>query len=165
MGAGGLRQFFRTVPRMAGRIAVNFYKDSFRRQGFIDQGFERWPARKRPDRGRATLVKTGKLRRSIRIMKVTPSSVTVGSSMPYASIHNFGGTIQHPGGSPYIFLGNRIVYIRKTTAARRLSEGKKVNYTKPHAIKIPQRKFMGHSRLLNQRIIRHIQEGVEKHLG
>lgn len=165
LGSKDLRAFFRTVPRMVGRIAVNFYKDSFKRQGYIDTRYSRWEARKRPDRGRATLVKSGRLRRSIRVIRVTPKSVSVGSSVPYAAIHNFGGTINHPGGSPYLFIGNRMVFIRKTTAAKREEQGKPVKYTKPHQIKIPRRQFMGASELLNKRIIRHITNGVEKHLG
>jgi len=165
LGDKDLRSFFRTVHRVVGRIDVNFYKDSVKRQGYIDKGLERWEKRKRPDRGRAVMVKSGRLRRSIRVIRVTPGAVTVGTDVPYGKIHNQGGTINHPGGSPYLFIGNRIVYIRKTTAARRTAEGKHVSYTKPHAIKIPRRQFMGKSELLDKRIIKHITTSVDKLLG
>ena len=36
----------RLMPQWAGREAVNFYKNSFRRQGYINKNVEKWAARK-----------------------------------------------------------------------------------------------------------------------
>lgn len=55
-----LRQIFRDLPRLIGNEYLNFYKDSWRRAGFIDKRFDKWLPRKK-DKGvkRAILIKTG----------------------------------------------------------------------------------------------------------
>lgn len=159
-----VQQAFRAMPRIIGRVAVNFYKDSFRRSGFIDRRMEKWPARKRADRNerergpRALLVKSGRLRRSIRIIRTLPSSVTVGSDVPYAEIHNNGGTIRHPGGTAYLVIGGRAVFITNKKAATM----KGAKRTKAHEIPIPRRRFIGKSELLDKRIVKVVTQAVEK---
>lgn len=167
---GEMRRMFHNLPRIIGRMAVNFYVQSFRRSGFIDQRYERWPARKpaydngRKRRGgnRALLIQSGRLRRSIRVVRMTNKSVTVGSDVPYAQIHNEGGTIRHPGGTPYIVIKGKVRFIRKTTATRRANAGQYVKRTKPHMIAMPKRQFMGQSDVLNQRIMLNIKHAIEK---
>jgi phage gpG-like protein len=81
------------VPEIAATLAVNWFKDSFRRQGFTDTGFRKWQKRKpgaKRNRGRAILVDTGRLRRSIRKKKVTYRQTVIGTSVPYAAFHNEG---------------------------------------------------------------------------
>jgi hypothetical protein len=57
--------------------------------------------------------------------------------VPYAYIHEYGGTIQHPGGTKYFFNKNdEIVFLPKT--AKRF-----VGITKPHDIVIPARPYLG----------------------
>ena len=80
------------LPRIIGNEVVNFSKESFRRQGWQDAGFKRWKPRKsksRKDRGRAILVKSGDLRRSIR-KSVQRKKVIISSNLPYAAVHNYG---------------------------------------------------------------------------
>jgi phage gpG-like protein len=97
--AGELTRLMRSLPRIIGVAARNFYMDSFRRQGYIDNSYSRWQPRKavgkkrssRSD-GRALLVNSGALRRSLRIV-TNPSSVIIESNLPYAEVHNEGGTI------------------------------------------------------------------------
>lgn len=85
-----------TLAPMAGNEVVNFALDNFKKQGFLNHGFEAWRQRKKSkwgfkDReGRALLVKSGRLRRSIRITNISFLSVTVGSDVPYAKAHNDG---------------------------------------------------------------------------
>jgi phage gpG-like protein len=55
--------------------------------------------------------------------------------VPYAAIHEFGGTINHPGGTPYRVIDGRTVFVRK-------SEGKGLRKTQPHEIKIPARPYL-----------------------
>lgn len=81
----------RVFITIMGREAVKHYKKSFRNQGFTDRSLRSWRGRRNnfePDR--ATLTKTGDLKRSIRVIKKTLKSVTVGSDKPYAEIHNDG---------------------------------------------------------------------------
>lgn len=61
-------------------------------------------------------------------------------------VHEFGATIQHPGGTPYMvnwqaagrgggFVGGNIVFLRK-------GDPKAIGLTRPHPIRIPERAFM-----------------------
>lgn len=147
-----------TWPAVVGNTCVVFFQDSFKRQGFLNKKLDRWKARKTPDKGRGILIKRGGgggLLGSIRVGAKTPQFVKIvaGSErIPYARIHNEGGTINHPGGAPYIIITEKgkagPVFIRKSTASRREASGLYVKRTKPHTIKIPRRQFMGHSEAL-----------------
>lgn len=53
-----------------------------------------------------------------------------------ASIHEFGATINHPGGTPYIIgEGGKAIFVKKGTL-------NVAGVTKPHKIIIPERSFM-----------------------
>ena len=82
----------RTFPRRLGTIAVNHFKMSFRNSGFTDRGLVKWKRRKNnADSGRATLVKTGDLRRSIKIKSSSfRKTVIATTGIPYAARHNEG---------------------------------------------------------------------------
>jgi phage gpG-like protein len=61
-----------------------------------------------------------------------------GAGIPYAKIHEFGGTIHHPGGTAY-FIGQdgMATFVSNASAlADRLPR------TKPHSIPIPERSYM-----------------------
>lgn len=84
-----------------GTDAKNHFVKSFRNQGFEDQTIQKWQPRKRKsyrtrngrvvdDTNRAILVKTGDLRRSIKIVSKNYRSIVLGSDLPYAQIHNDG---------------------------------------------------------------------------
>lgn len=53
-----------------------------------------------------------------------------------AAVHEFGATIEHPGGTPYIVRNGKAIFLRKG------SSGPSVQFTKPHKIVIPQRSFL-----------------------
>ena len=76
----------------AGVMAVNHFKKSFRDGGFTDESLETWKPRKRAERGknRAVLVKSGRLRRSLRSKKFGVLAVKIMTDVPYAKIHNNG---------------------------------------------------------------------------
>lgn len=89
----------RTLPVVLGALAKNFFLEAFRKGGFTDIGFKRWDRRKkRLPRGRwsptqlepATLIKTGKLRRSIKVRPATFRKTRIFTNLIYAAIHNFG---------------------------------------------------------------------------
>ncbi|QKG56990.1 phage virion morphogenesis protein [Hymenobacter sp. BRD128] len=120
-----LRGYLRTVPREMGKAVVLESADNFRRQGYENdagavvpwaprlvhdtlpgrkgKGGQRGPRRINP-RQRAILVKTGRLRRSVRIVATTATTVTVGSSEPYAEVQQEGAGKRHPA-RPFITLG------------------------------------------------------------
>lgn len=150
------RAFVRDIPTFIGTEAVRFFKGSFDRQGFIDEGgVEKWKPRKagaKRNKGRKILVDKAKLKRSIRITRKTAYSVTVGvdgNSVPYAQIHNEGGTINT---TAQVKVHNRRIRqafgkkLKKMKTVSVRSHSRKMNIT------IPQRQFMGKSRFFERRI-------------
>jgi phage gpG-like protein len=154
-----LEKFFKNLPIQVGNIALNFYLDSFKRQGFIDTSFERWKARSKADKNqkrrgnRAILTKSGALKRSIK-MAVRGFSIIIYSDVPYAQIHNEGGTIT---GTANVKAHKRRMRVgRKSKVVDVKAHPRKVN------IKIPKRQFMGESSLLEKRIIKNIELAISK---
>lgn len=138
----------------------NFYGQTFRKQGFTDRVFIPWRRRKdgqsqsrkfgqsnQTISGRAILVKSGELSNSIE-SRIYRHAIRFSSDLPYAQIHNDGGTINHPGGTPYIVTGSNAVFITKRKATELRAEGQTIKVTKPHPIKIPRRRFLGPSSFL-----------------
>jgi len=75
--------------------AKNHFKESFDNEGFKDKAVSKWKSVKRKD-GKKILTQSGDLRNSI---KVTPQGnvLNVTSDLPYAKIHNEGGTAGRGG--------------------------------------------------------------------
>lgn len=128
----------------AGVTAVNYFKRSFEIGGWAGASFERWPSRKpgAPRPGRATLVDTGRLRRSIRITARGAAFVTVGTDTPYGRAHNLG-----------LSWAKRV-----QIAAHSRKTGRGTVPVKAHGrdmrMTTPQRQFLGNSPGLNKAIAR-----------
>lgn len=77
-----------------GIIAKNHFTESFKNQGFTDESLQMWKPRKKTERSRmgsrAILVKSGRLRRSLRTKRVGILSIKILTDVPYASVHNNG---------------------------------------------------------------------------
>lgn len=87
-------------------------------------------------------VRLGGLRDSITVRKGKMRR-TVGTDLVYARIHEFGGTINHPGGTPYIVVGpGRARFISNKKAAELESQGKTIKRTRRHTITMPARPYM-----------------------
>lgn len=92
-----LAETLRNLPPILGEEVVNFAHDNFDRQSFNGVS---WEKRKNPtkwgkvdDEGRSLLIKTGKLRRSIRVSQILQDRVRItagGADVPYAKAHNEG---------------------------------------------------------------------------
>jgi len=67
----------------------------------------------------------------------TKDTATAGTNKKYAAIHNYGGTIKHPGGTPYITTKKGAIFMKKDG---KYPKGTK--FTKAHDIKMPARPFM-----------------------
>lgn len=87
------------LPRVLGVLSLRHFLEGFRKGGFTDNRFVRWQKRfKRLPRGRvsrtqkepANLIKTGALRRSIRIKNATFRQIKIFTSIKYALKHNIG---------------------------------------------------------------------------
>lgn len=130
-----------TLPTIIANTAENFFKASFRKQGWDDQTTRRWQGRIGQIHGgiamvsmksagsRGILIKSGSLRRSIHTTVATWKRVVIVSDLPYSAIHNNGG------------MG--------------LAWGK-------HRFKMPQRKFMGNSYHLRKQITQVMERELNK---
>ena len=134
------------LPVRLGATAVEYIHGNFRAQGYADKNIQKWKPRKQADknpRQRALLVKTGRLRRDIRVRSITQKAVTVGTSLPYAAIHNEGGTINHPGGTAFFMKDGQPVWVsNKKASSLEATRRRRFARTKPHRISMPQRQFM-----------------------
>jgi len=88
--AKGLLEDIVTYASVTG---LNHIKECFDKGGFTDEAFEAWPKRKDGDETRALLVHTTNLRDSNVIQERSISQIVFTNAAPYASIHNYGGSI------------------------------------------------------------------------
>jgi len=162
-----------TLPVKVGTLAVNFTKQRFREQAWIDNATEPWRRRKpgtKRNRGRALLVNTGRLRRGNRIIRTGHLSVTIGNDVPYAAAHNqgFKGTVSIPAHK------RKKLKKEKVETSKLTKKGKPRKKTvvsvigdidvKAHTRKMnmPRRQFMGRSMYLNHQIGRLISAEINK---
>ena len=153
-----LAQTLRTLPAVIGEEAVNFSLEAFDKEAWNGYTTDNWAKRKNPTKwgkadetDRALLVKTGKLKRSVRITRILNDRVRIGAGgadVPYARAHNFG------------FRGK--VHQNVNAFTRKMKNGKTQN-VKAHQRtinqNIPQRQFIGgekHSPYLRARVRRAI---------
>lgn len=147
----GWKLYLKEMPTVIGETAVNFFKDSFNRQGFIDKSFERWTPRKDKLRHKI-LMKSLYLRNSIQVMEANYQRVVVapvlGTQHDYAKIHNEGGTVSIPitAKSKKFFW-----YMFKKTND---GKWKAMALTKKTTLQItiPKRQFIGNSEFLMKRL-------------
>ena len=153
----------------AGVIAVNFSKDRFRFKNWIDKTAEKWQARKRPYRG-SLLLRTGRLKRSIRKIASGDYYVVVGTDVPYAQLHNEGGIVNKVA---QVKAHTRKVIIRQRKINRKgkvttKAIGSKIVNVRAHNRKMnltmPKRQFLGESELLMRRIEMHVNRELDKEL-
>ena len=159
-----LTNCIRELPRMAGLEAVNFSKERFVQQNWFDAAPIPWEPRRRLRRGGkkrqngAILVDSGRLKRSIRIVSVTPTSVIIGTDVPYAQMHNDG----FKGTQNVKAYRQRVkAHKRRITVKTKKGTKKKTVQVKAHTRKIaahqrkvdmPRRQFIGKSAELERRL-------------
>jgi len=81
----------RTIEDIRVETAERFL-ENFRKEGFFGSPWKRRKKGAKRDKGRALLVDTGNLRRSIN-SRTTADSVEFYTDVPYAAIHNEGGKL------------------------------------------------------------------------
>ncbi len=158
------RPFFdKQIPAIISKTSVEYYKEAFQKKGFDGKP---WPALSKsykPKRG-SMMIRSSKLMNSIRDTETTASKVVISagnSKIPYAKIHNEGGTINR-GARTETFVRNRYkkgakskafgglgLYKKGTTAGRGLS-------FKAFTVNMPKRQFLGYAFELNERIMTRI---------
>lgn len=169
------------LPRKVGVMAVNHFKENFRRSGFVNSGLRPWPKTKRqmsnlPGADSRYGPLTSSRNHLMSSIESHPGvgEVSIVNPVPYASIHNEGGNITtHPTVTPqmrkfawamaYSLAGNKPLTKDIPAEAQKwkgLALTKKKNITiNAH---IPQRQFMGDSAELNRKIEDTIQKELSK---
>ncbi|RYF26585.1 MAG: hypothetical protein EOO42_01080 [Flavobacteriales bacterium] len=137
------------IPIMA-NDTVNWALDNFNTESYEGR---KWPARKDKKNTRKLLVKSGRLKRSVRTVSTRASGYSVGSDVPYAAVHNFGDQINRAASSE-TFVRNRKLkgkgkgrFTKGTTSGKGFSKAA-YNY------KMPQRQFLGASPVLAKRLVK-----------
>ena len=149
------------VPQIIAETATEYFK-----QRFTDKEWEGepWPETKRPNPRGSLMIRSGALVSTIRPSLVTASEVRIsagGPRVPYAQIHNEGGIINHPGGTPWTMIKEGDVLQPVWVSKKRTQQtGRKYPVTKPHPIPMPKRQFMGDSARLNDLMIERINNYI-----
>jgi phage gpG-like protein len=157
------------LPIIVGNEVVNYSLEAFERQSWDGAAWKQRQSKK--DTGRSILVKSTRLKRSVRIISSSPSSVIVGSDVPYAAIHNNGGTISRAPRSE-TFSRNRYLKgpkskyfggmgaFKKGITERTLTSAAIKGLTfKAYQINMPRRRYLGITPELKERIrLRVIEE-------
>lgn len=180
--------FKHRLPIMVGRMAKDHYQDNFRKGGFVNGGLRKWPQSKRQLSGKTSArAKYGPLLSSrlhlFESIKYIPGDycVKVSNEVPYAAIHNEGGTITtHPTVTPkmrkmawarvYAIAGIKVKGKKKKKLPKELPEEakkwKRLALTKKGKLDIkatiPQRRFLGESAELTKKINDKIEMEVAK---
>lgn len=159
-----------------GTIAVNFSKERFVKKNWVNTSTEAWTPRKRKARG-SLLVQTARLKRSIRKISSGDGYVIIGSDVPYAKIHNEGGTISktvtvkahsrkrttRAGPEKRKKDGTKDKRYKKAATSSGISQIKA--HTRKMKLTIPKRQFMGESKELETKIRTHFTVKVEQILN
>lgn len=119
-------------PTEAGNTALRFINGNFMAQGWQGNGFKPWKANQR---GKRILVNKGHLR-SANYYTTSPGTAIIRNTMPYAKIHNEGGTIQMKPRDQVIHFNKKGKFARakKASYAQKARRG-------AYSITIPQRQF------------------------
>lgn len=149
-------------PTEAGNTALRFINGNFRAQGWQGASFKPWKTNKRKGR---ILVKKGHLR-SASYYVSSPGVATIRNTMPYAKIHNEGGTITGTA--------NVRSFIKKAYSLKK-TKGRGKIQVRSHAVKahtrnmnttIPQRQFAptdnSPSPVLDNAIARNISRELQR---
>ncbi len=170
------RDFKQTrFPRLVGQVALSTFDENFDNGGFTDKVFIRWKPRKHDadnrgrrlgdggkQAGRALLIQSGRLRRSVRVASISSRAVRLvagNQDVPYAGIHNDGGKIT---GTVSVAAHSRRLFEHDEVSGARAKKAKFVkihtgtSQVKAHSrtlnTTIPRRRFMGASAKLLDRV-------------
>lgn len=172
----------RTAPVIVGRLAENHFRDNFRQGGFVDRELRPWPRTRRQQSGAGTAEsRYGPLLSSREHLMLSVEHTTydyralVYNRVPYAPIHNWGGTT-HPTVTPrmrryawwryYAAGGGKKNGTGKTAGGEEAEQWKRLALTKKKklTVRIPQRQFLGTSARLEETIRKELENELEAQL-
>ncbi|WP_315352450.1 phage virion morphogenesis protein [Phocaeicola abscessus] len=169
------------LPIKVGAIAKRHFQDNFRKGGFVNGGLTPWPAtRRQQSGGKSAASRYGPLLSSrthlMRSVRDVPgrARVTIVSDLPYSRIHNEGGTIEtHPIVTPRMRRFAWAKFFETGGGGKKEADmpddaikWKKLALTRKAKLDIrayiPQRRFIGQSRELDERISEKIVEETRR---
>lgn len=171
----------RRLPVKIGRMATDHFQDNFRRGGYVDGGLHPWPVtRRQQSGGKAANSQYGPLMSARKNLygsiRYVPgdAQVVVGTSVPYAAVHNQGATITtHPRVTPKMrkFAWRQFFAAggKNTPADSGAGFWKGLALTKKDKLtvtaKIPQRKFLGQSQELSEKVSQTVENEIKNILN
>lgn len=162
------------LPRMAGKMAVDEFRENFHRQGFRNNGLHRWADVKRRDPSSPWygFQYKGERRTSVRFVRDRKTGKTrrsqSQSKLNFSSAATKRGILIGPGSNLM-----RSVTVRQATA-QRVAIGTDLPYAEVHneggyirvfgkaKVKVPKRQFVGESRELMQAIEKKFLREVDR---
>lgn len=152
------------IPRKAAILAVNFTKERFIKKNWLDD--HEYPWTKTKKRKGSTLIKSGRLKRSIRQVHIGADYAIIGTDVPYARPHNDGLTVE---GTEQVRAHARKSHKRKAyiRSGKRIKAGTvRAHTVKSHTRKFKhtfvQRQFIGQSQHLNNQLSEMIHNELQE---
>lgn len=153
----------RTLTDIKVKISEEFDRN-FERKAFFD---EKWPQPKFINRRGSMMMRTGKLRRSI-TSELSGTKITFSSSMPYAELHNDGGSFKVTAKMKKYFWAKYYetsgIKTKKTTKISIEAKQWKALALKKigETIKIERRQFIGHHPQTDKMILEIINKNISQ---
>lgn len=170
------------LPRKVAVVAVNHFKQNFRDAGWRDDGLHPWKTTRRQREGGPDAKYTPLTSRRDHLMRsiqysAQPGQVTISNPVPYAAIHNEGGTVNtHPTVTKRMrkFAWAKVYALAGVKGKGKLPKQLSAKAAKWRALAltkkdklnisahIPQRQFMGDSKELKLKINKIINESIKR---
>ena len=167
-----IKEVNNNLPRKIGVMAVNHFRDNFRRGGFVNGGLQPWQkTRRQIDDGSPYSPLTSRRNHLMSSTTSVPGigMVTIRNDVPYAVIHNDGGTIDtHPTVTPRL---RKFAWYKFYSLSANRSEDdpqasmwKAIALTKNRTLHVhgtmPQRQFIGESTELTAKFDELIRKAI-----
>ena len=159
-----IERVIRLIPHKAAVLAVNFSKELFVKKNWIDTSEKTW--KKTKQRKGSTLIKSGRLKRSIRKVHIGADYAIIGTDVPYARVHNNGETIE---GAEFVRAHERRAHKRKayTRSGKRIKAAQVRSYAiksykRKYKRTFIQRRFLGESQHLTKQLGDMIETEIQK---
>lgn len=151
------------MVRIMATVALDHFNDSFQNQGFTDKSLKKWKPRKPITRQTAQtgniLVDSANLQNSLTITKQQwPRAEVKAVGIPYAGIHNEGGTVRIPITPAMRGKFWRLYRDTGMPQYKWMATTKKSEFV----VEIPQRQFMGDSEVMKQKMTETIREELNQ---
>lgn len=150
------------VPQVVGTEAVKHFKQSFQDEGFTDTNLVKWATRKtKSNNSKKTLMKSNELVDSIDF-RIQGTTIIIYSDKLYAQIHNEGGKIAVTPKMKKFFWAMSI----QAKNAGDIDQANQYKYMAlAKEITIVQRKFIGNSVVMNEKIVAKINRDLTRILN